>query len=220
MTLTSDFFFNVLILLDETNTLVVEFFKSVHKQRFYRVRSVLTSEGQTVWPWKKWSSFSKSACQWLSAYWFWAKSLLEFESEYFSFKWPWPSPLTLVLFVLLVLDEPNTLASKFFKLFQKFRFYRIRHFLKWPWPWPMTLTSDFFKCTTSSRWDEHTGRSNFSNRSINKDFIGYAVFWPFKVKRFDLEKMAVIFELSVPRAICMLILSQIITRIWIRIFFV
>ena len=28
--------------------------------------------------------------------------------------------------------------------------------------------------------------SNFSNRSINKDFIGYAVFWPLKVKRFDL----------------------------------
>ena len=30
--------------------------------------------------------------------------------------------------------------------------------------------------------------SNFSNRSINKDIIGYAAFWPFKVKRFYLGK--------------------------------
>ena len=41
------FFFNVL-LLDETNTLVAVFFKSVHKQIFHRVRSVFTSQGQTV----------------------------------------------------------------------------------------------------------------------------------------------------------------------------
>ena len=50
LTLTLIFFLNVLLLLGEANTLVVEFFKSVHKQRFYRVCSILTSQGQTVWP--------------------------------------------------------------------------------------------------------------------------------------------------------------------------
>ena len=67
--------------------------------------------------------------------------------------WPWPW----IFFknVLLLLDETNTLMAEFFKLLQKWRFCRVRRFLKWPWP--MTLTSDFFKCATTSRWDEHTG---------------------------------------------------------------
>ena len=76
----------------------------------------------------------------------------------------------------------------FFELLQKWRFNRVRRLLKWPWPWSMTLHTDFSKCATTSRWDEHTGGRIFSNPSINKDFIGYAVFWPLKVKRFDLGK--------------------------------
>ena len=71
----------------------------VHKPICYRVRSIVTSQGQTVWSRKKWS-FLKLACQELSACRFWAKSLLEFESEYLSFKWPWPLPLTLDSFLM------------------------------------------------------------------------------------------------------------------------
>ena len=52
---------------------------------------------------------------------------------------------------------------------------------------------------------------NFSNRSLNKgfiDFIGYAAFCLSGFNGLTYEKMVVIFELSVPREICILILSK------------
>ena len=56
----------------------------------------------------------------------------------------------------------------------------------------LTLTYDLYlgfceMCYYFSMRQTHWW-SNFSNRSINKDFIGYAVFLPLHVKRFDLGK--------------------------------
>ena len=34
--------------------------------------------------------------------------------------------------------------------------------------------------------ETNTPVADFFNRSLNKDFIGYAVVWPLKIKRFDL----------------------------------
>ena len=67
----------------------------------------------------------------------------------------------------------------------------------------LTLTSSF---NVLLLVDElNTMVAIFSNRSINKNIIRYATFWPLKVKRFYLRKSVVTFEISVPRANCILI---------------
>ena len=158
---------SVLLLFDETNTLVAEVFKSVQKQRFYRVCSILTSQGQTGWPWKNDCYLRNQR----------AKGNLhaDFERNHYS-------NLNHNIFLLSDLDldlwhsaffcecattfccTKRTGARIFFYFLQKCRFYRVQKISKWPWPWPVTLTSDCIECATTSRWRRTHWWPKFSNR--------------------------------------------------------
>ena len=80
---TSDFLMCYYFSMSRTHWWSIFFSNRSINKGFIGHASILTSQGQMVCDIG--NSLSNSACQQLSVDWFWAKSLLEFESEYFSF---------------------------------------------------------------------------------------------------------------------------------------